>query len=51
MGATFGWSGTYGASPGTVTNLGVSGNLFNYKNLDSLTAAADYTSFPVTAGR
>jgi len=44
------WSGNYGASPGTTADLGVSGNLFNFKSLDSLTGASDYTSYPVTAG-
>jgi hypothetical protein len=50
MAATFQWSGTYGASPGTSADLGASGNLFNFKNSDSLTSAADYTSYPITAG-
>lgn len=50
MAATWNWSGTYGASPGTTTDLGASGNLFNFKTLDSLTGTADYTSYPVTAG-
>ena len=50
MAATFAWAGTYGATPGTDIDLGVSGNLFNFKSLDSLTSASDYTSYPVTAG-
>lgn len=50
MAATWQWSGTYGASPGTTTDLGASGNLFNFKSVDSLTSAADYTSYPITAG-
>lgn len=50
MAATFAWSGTYGTSPGTTTDLGSSGNLFNFKSSDSLTSAADYTSYPITAG-
>jgi len=50
MSATWNWSGTYGTSPGTTTDLGVSGNLFNFKSVDSLTSAADYTSYPITAG-
>lgn len=50
MAATFQWNGTYGTSPGTTADLGSSGNLFNFKNSDSLTSAADYTSYPITAG-
>ena len=50
MAATWSWSGTYGTSPGTTADLGVSGNLFNFKTLDSLTGTADYTSYPITAG-
>lgn len=50
MAATFTWSGTYGTSPGTTTDLGSNGNLFNFKSSDSLTSAADYTSNPITAG-
>lgn len=50
MSASFQWSGTYGASPGTPVDLGVSGNLFNFKSLDSLTSASDYTANPITAG-
>lgn len=51
MAATFAWTGTYGNSPGTVLSLGTSGNLFNFKRLNSLTGAADYTSYPITAGQ
>jgi hypothetical protein len=50
MAATWTWSGVYGTTPGTAIDLGVSGNLFNFKRLDSLTGAADYTSYPITAG-
>lgn len=51
MAATFEWSGTYGTSPGTVLDFGASsGNLFNFKNYDSLVSAADYTTYPVVAG-
>lgn len=48
MAATFGWSQSNGAGE-TVTDLGTSGNLFNFKNYDSA-VAADYTSYPITAG-
>jgi len=50
MAATWNWSGTYGETPGTTADLGVSGNLFNFKTLDSMTGTADYTSYPITAG-
>lgn len=50
MAATYQWAGTYGTSPGTDLDLGTSGNLFNFKTLDSLTGAGDYTSYPITAG-
>ena len=51
MVATFNWFGEYGASGSSTTaDLGVSGNLFNFKTSDSLASAADYTSYPVTAG-
>lgn len=51
MAATFQWWGEYGttASP-TTADLGVSGNLFNFKTSNSLASAADYTSYPITAG-
>lgn len=49
MAATFTWSQTYGTSPGTTTDLGVSGNLFNFKRADDATAA-NYSSYPVPAG-
>lgn len=51
MAATWNWSGRYGTSPGTSADLGVSGNLFNFKSVNSLTSAADYTSYPITAGK
>ncbi len=49
MAATFAWAQTYGASPGTTTDLGTSGNLFNFKTADDATAA-NYSSNPITAG-
>lgn len=50
MAATFQWAGTYGTGAGTTTDLGVSGNLFNFKTYNNLTSPADYTSYPITAG-
>lgn len=48
MAATFNWAQSYGATP-TVTDLGASGNLFNFKNIDDATPA-NYSSNPVIAG-
>jgi len=51
MAATFQWWGEYGATASSTTaDLGVSGNLFNFKTSNSLASAADYTSYPITAG-
>jgi hypothetical protein len=50
MAASYQWSANYGASPGTLLDLGASGNLFNFKNYDNLTTPSNYTSYPVTAG-
>ena len=50
MAATFTWAQSNGVSSAqVVTDLGISGNLFNFKKNDSATAA-DYSSNPVTAG-
>jgi hypothetical protein len=51
LAADFQWAGWYGAavSP-TTADLGVSGNLFNYKTSNDLATPADYTSYPITAG-
>lgn len=51
MAATFQWWGEYGStgSP-TTTDLGVSGNLFNFKTYNDLSDENDYTSYPITAG-
>ena len=49
MAATFNWAQTYGSWPGTATDLGSSGNLFNFKTADDATAA-NYSSNPITAG-
>ncbi len=50
MAATFNWAQTYGSSGGpTTTDLGSSGNLFNFKNADDATAS-NYASYPVTPG-
>jgi hypothetical protein len=51
MSATYQWWGEYGTSGSSTTaDLGVSGNLFNFKAIDSLASPADYTSYPITAG-
>lgn len=51
MAATFQWWGEYGATASpTTADLGVSGNLFNFKTSNSLADASDYTSYPITAG-
>lgn len=51
MAATFNWWGEYGSSGSSTTaDLGVSGNLFNFKTSNSLASASDYTSYPITAG-
>jgi len=49
MAATYNWNQNYGTSPGTPTDLGESGNLFNFKSADDATAA-NYTSNPIVAG-
>jgi hypothetical protein len=49
MAATFNWAQTHGASPGTAVDLGASGNLFNFKDIDDATAA-NYSTYPITAG-
>lgn len=48
MAATFNWAQSNGAGE-TATDLGASGNLFNFKANDTATAA-DYSSNPITAG-
>jgi len=48
MAETFQWSKTYGASPGTVEDIGESGNLFNFMDEDSNTES-NYSSKPITA--
>jgi len=50
MAAIFKWAQRYGAPAGTLSELGPSGNLFNFKNADDATAA-NYTTYPITAGR
>jgi len=50
MPATFNWSQTHGASGApTTVDLGSSGNLFNFKDIDDGTAA-NYSTYPITAG-
>jgi len=48
MAASFSWTQSNGAGQ-TITDLGASGNLFNFKANDTATAA-DYTSNPIVAG-
>ncbi len=48
MAATFNWAQSNGAGE-TATDLGASGNLFNFKTNDDATAA-NYSSNPITAG-
>jgi hypothetical protein len=48
--ATFTWNQRTGATGVVVTSdLGISGNLFNFQNQD-VASAAQYASYPVTAG-
>ena len=50
MAATFQWNQRTGTSAGTTTSdLGISGNLFNFQSQD-VASAAQYTSYPVVAG-
>jgi len=50
MAATFAWTQENGASgSSSKSDLGASGNLFNFKNVDDATAA-NYTTYPVVAG-
>ena len=50
MALTFNWNQRTGATGSTVTSdLGVSGNLFNFQNQD-VASAAQYTAYPITAG-
>lgn len=50
MALTFNWNQRTGATGVTTTSdLGVSGNLFNFQNQD-VASAAQYTSYPITAG-
>jgi len=48
MAATYQWAQSHGATP-TVVDLGESGNLFNFKDVDDATAA-NYSSNPIVAG-
>ena len=50
MSATFGWSQTTGSSGSeATTDLGISGNLFNFKRSDDPTPG-NYASHPISAG-
>ena len=48
MAATFGWSQRT-TSAGTSTDLGISGNLFNFKKKDDA-VPANYSTYPISAG-
>lgn len=47
MAETFQWAQSHGATP-TVVDLGETGNLFNFKDIDDATAG-NYSSNPITA--
>ena len=50
MALTYNWNQRTGATGDTTTSdLGVSGNLFNFQNQD-VASAAEYTAYPITAG-
>ncbi len=49
MPATFNWAQTVGAPAGTRQDLGSSGNLMNFKNIDTI-GTSDYSTYPVPAG-
>ena len=49
MPATFNWAQTVGAPAGSRSDLGSSGNLMNFKNIDSI-GTSDYDENPVPAG-
>jgi len=50
MALTFTWNQRTGATSATITSdLGISGNLFNFQNQD-VASAAQYTAYPITAG-
>lgn len=48
MTASFNWAKTYGTSPGTREDIGTSGNIFNFMDLDSNDETA-YDENPITA--
>lgn len=49
MSATFNFAQTIGAPAGSRSDLGSSGNLINFKNVDSI-GTSDYSSYPISAG-
>ena len=50
MAATFGWSQTTGSSGSeATTDLGISGNLFNFKRRSD-TTPGNYSTYPISAG-
>lgn len=48
MTASFNFNQTYGSSPGTAVDLGDTGNLVNFKDIDDANAS-NYSSYPITA--
>jgi hypothetical protein len=49
MAATFNWSQSSGVLPGVRTDLGSSGNLVDFKNIDTI-GTSDYSTYPIAAG-
>lgn len=49
MPASFNWAQTVGAPTGATALLGSSGNLVNFKNVDSI-GTSNYQTFPIPAG-
>jgi hypothetical protein len=48
--AVFNWNQTIGAPAGTAQDLGSSGNLIDFKNVDTI-GTSDYSNYPVSAGQ
>lgn len=49
MSASFNWAQTIGAPSGTRSSLGATGNLVNFKNIDTI-GTSDYAVHPIPAG-
>lgn len=49
MAATFNWAQSSGVLPGVRSDLGSSGNLVDFKNIDSI-GTSDYSTYPIAAG-